>query len=145
MSDKTEAQRLAALCDNIDDLFDDQIVELGYVVSAELLRLEAENTRMQASLEECSGNCTALKDQVRRLRSELDALRGAVPAGSLALDAALGYIERNTPHLVYSEIKAALAAAPQPTPKPTGLIVSKHFDPLTGASIPDQTTFGEQQ
>ena len=39
-----------------------------------------------------------------------------VPAGSLALDAAIGYIERHTPHLVYSEIKAALAAVPQPQP-----------------------------
>jgi hypothetical protein len=37
---------------------------------------EAEKTRMQASLEECSGNCTALKDQVRRMRSELAELRG---------------------------------------------------------------------
>ena len=42
--------------------------------------------------------------------------RQSVPAGSLSLDAALGYIERHTPHLVYSEIKAALAAAPQPQP-----------------------------
>jgi hypothetical protein len=65
--------------------------------------MQSENTRLKASLEECSGNMTALKDQVRRMRSELErpmsseatvlvhdnarlraevqALRGAVPAG----------------------------------------------------------------
>jgi ribA/ribD-fused uncharacterized protein len=32
---------------------------------------------------------------------------------SLALTAALGYVERHTPHLVYSEIRAALATKPQ--------------------------------
>jgi hypothetical protein len=33
----------------------------------------------------------------------------------------------------------------QPAAQPTGLIVPKHFDPLTGAGIPDPTTFGEKQ
>jgi hypothetical protein len=37
----------------------------------------------------------------------------AVPERSLALNAALEYVGRHTPHLVYSEIAAALAA-PQP-------------------------------
>jgi predicted nuclease with TOPRIM domain len=104
MSEQTEAQRLAELIRRGEwssTTFNgiDQIRQ----AADELRRLEAENTRLQASLEECSGNCTALKDQVRRMRSELErpmsseatvlvhdnarlrkeleALRGAVPAG----------------------------------------------------------------
>jgi chromosome segregation ATPase len=73
MSEQTEAQRLAELIRRGEwssTTFNgiDQIRQ----AADELRRLEAENTRLQASLEECSGNCTALKDQVRRMRSELE-------------------------------------------------------------------------
>lgn len=54
-------------------------------------------------------------EEIKKARAAIE--RQSVPAGSLALDAAIGYIERHTPHLVYSEIKAALAAAPQPQPE----------------------------
>ena len=66
-----------------------------------------------------------------RAAIEKDRERQSVPAGSLALDAAIGYIERHTPHLVYSEIKAALAAAPHPQPVAwlvTGPFEKRSFD-----------------
>jgi hypothetical protein len=122
--------------------------------------MQSENTRLQASLEECSGNCTALKDQVRRMRSELErpmsseatvlvhdnaqlradvqALRGAVPAGwklvpveptEEMLDAADAadreYTRRNFGDVMtviqggaYDHWCAMVAAAPQPAAQP---------------------------
>jgi hypothetical protein len=175
MKTQTEAQRLADKTAALVQTLRRTPMPLADLIphlqaqADELRRLEAEVKALLATppvltrdLAEILGStvpavCAALVEAGRPPRSTnmavsgeealevAQALRGAVPAGSLALDAALGYIERNTPHLVYSEIKAALAAAPQPTPKPTGLIVSKHFDPLTGAGIPDPTTFGEKQ
>jgi hypothetical protein len=194
MTTQTEAQRLASLL-TASYSNDEQI---AHAAAAELRRLEAENARLQASLEECSGNCTALKDQVRRMRSELErpmsseatvlvhdnarlraevqALRGVVPAvpkvqlthfDGVIPSAVRGYLRRcssggmpkkqidavqfnvdEAERLGYFKLaiaEAMLAAAPQPAPQSTGFIVSKHFDPLTGAGIPDPTTFGEKQ
>jgi septal ring factor EnvC (AmiA/AmiB activator) len=73
----TEAQRLAERCekDAIDKDTNYGCRDSLERAAAELRRLEAENTRLQASLEECSGNCTALEDQVRRMRSERHTLQ----------------------------------------------------------------------
>jgi predicted nuclease with TOPRIM domain len=154
MTTQTEAQRLAERLD-LKDYYEFDASLHCPEAAAELRRLEAENTRLQASLEECSGNCTALKDQVRRMRSELErpmsseatllvhdnarlrkeleALRGAVPAGwklvpieptEEMLDAAdeadREYTRRNFGDVMtvmqgpYDHWCAMVAAAPQP-------------------------------
>jgi hypothetical protein len=105
MSTQTEAQRLARLCERIDELDSVQLEELGEVVGTELRRLEA----------------------------EVQALRGAVPAGwklvpieptEEMLDAADAadreYTRRNFGDVMtvmqgpYDHWCAMVAAAPQP-------------------------------
>jgi hypothetical protein len=57
-----------------------------------------------------------LADRFRSLFSSAAALPDVptVPERTLALNAALAYVERHTPRLVYSEIASALSAAPEP-------------------------------
>jgi uncharacterized protein YbdZ (MbtH family) len=83
-SKMTEAQRLA------DDLEDSATfeMELSFLpaelrsAAAELRRLDAENARMRSELERpMSSEATVLVHDNTRLRAEVQALRGAVPAG----------------------------------------------------------------
>jgi hypothetical protein len=109
--------------------------------------MQSENTRLKASLEECSGNMTALKDQVRRMRSELErpmsseatllvhdnarlraevqALRGDLPAGFLSdVMTAAGLVSHGKQckalgdRLSYAVMSIRMAA-PQPAAPPT--------------------------
>jgi hypothetical protein len=126
----TEAQRLA---DELEDSATFEM-ELSFLpaelrsAAAELRRLEAENARMRSELERpMSSEATVLVHDNARLRAEVQALRGAVPAGwrlvpieptfeqiEAAAKAAKHYMDEcggNSPTVVY---KAMLAATPQP-------------------------------
>jgi hypothetical protein len=64
-------------------IYDAQMAKIMDKAAAELRRLDAENARMRSELERpMSSEATVLVHDNARLRAEVQALRGAVPAGS---------------------------------------------------------------
>jgi hypothetical protein len=63
-------------------IYDAQMAKIMDKAAAELRRLDAENARMRSELERpMSSEATVLVHDNARLRAEVQALRGAVPAG----------------------------------------------------------------
>jgi hypothetical protein len=117
MTTQTEAQRLARLCERIDELDFSQIEALGSQAAAELRRLEAEVQSLRGAVP--AGMMLAPVSLLKRAESSL---------GSFCSDEGWGAADME----VMDDISAMLAAAPQPALVPAGWV------PLTEKLINSQ-------